>query len=181
MLGWYPVYWTIGFQKWIGFSDIKSSPTYFYVQRNADFNQPNTPVPFDGEKLNVGQAMNLQSGKFTAPRTGKYHFSASGRAYFGISSGRYFTISLFKNGGGIGSSNNDEISDNNYQFEIFSLQSTLNLEAGDQVWLGITTMPSGVNLAGYTHFTGWLLEEDITKTLNIVWVTKHFTIPRFIF
>lgn len=51
------------------------------------------------------------------------------------------------------SSIDDEISDRDYQFEIFSLQSTLNLEAGDQVWLGITTMPPGVYLAGYTYFT----------------------------
>jgi hypothetical protein len=61
------------------------------------------------------------------------------------------------------SSTDDEISDRDYQFEIFPLQSTLNLEAKDQVWLEITTMPSGVYLAGYTHFTGWLLEEDIYK------------------
>jgi hypothetical protein len=112
--------------------------------------------------------MNLQSGKFTVPRTGKYHFSASGRTYYGRNSGRYFVIGLYKNSAVIGSSHGDEISDTDYLYEIFSLQSTLNLVAGDQIWLESSYMPSGVYLAGYTHFTGWLLEEDISKTLNIV-------------
>lgn len=161
-----------GFQKWIGFADVKSSPTYFYVQKNSDFKQENTPVPFEIERLNVGQAMNLQSGKFVAPRTGKYYFSTSGRAYFAASSGRYFVIGLFKNGAGIGSAHGDEISDRDYQFENFSIQSTLDLKAGDQIWLQITRMPSGGYLTDdgnhFTHFTGWLLEEDISQSLLVI-------------
>ncbi|KAI9558475.1 hypothetical protein GHT06_015262 [Daphnia sinensis] len=42
-----------GFQKWIGFADVKSSPTYFYVQLDSHFNQTKVPIPFRFERLNV--------------------------------------------------------------------------------------------------------------------------------
>ena len=44
-----------GFQTWIGQVDVKSSPVYFYVQRYNDFNAINNPIPFDTERLNVGE------------------------------------------------------------------------------------------------------------------------------
>jgi hypothetical protein len=51
------------------------------------------------------------------------------------------------------------------QFSPVTLQSTLNLQKGDQIWLQITAMSAGVYLFDsnyyYTHFTGWLLEEEI--------------------
>ncbi|KAI9563481.1 C1q-like adipose specific protein-like protein [Daphnia sinensis] len=34
------------FQKWIGYADVKSLPTYFYVQRNSNFNTVGVPIPF---------------------------------------------------------------------------------------------------------------------------------------
>ena len=46
-----------GFQTRIGQVDVKSSPVYFYVQRNVNFNTTGTPIPFDVEKLNVGGAV----------------------------------------------------------------------------------------------------------------------------
>jgi hypothetical protein len=42
---------------------------------NATADKSDKYIPFDIERLkNVGGAMNLQTGKFTAPRTGKYFF-----------------------------------------------------------------------------------------------------------
>jgi hypothetical protein len=45
-----------------------------------------------------------------------------------------------------------------------SLQSTLALQAGDQVWVQISDQSSGVYLFDdnrhFTHFTGWILEQD---------------------
>ncbi|EFX82287.1 hypothetical protein DAPPUDRAFT_317000 [Daphnia pulex] len=35
-----------GFQKWIGYDDVKSAPVYFYVQRNSPFNTTKSPDPF---------------------------------------------------------------------------------------------------------------------------------------
>jgi hypothetical protein len=154
---------------WIGYDDVKSSPTYFYVQRSSNlFNQTNVPIPFDVERLNVGGAMNSASGKFTAPVAGKYFFSLSGLTDIPGSSGRLgLQISLYKNGGVIANSYTDAIS-NGAQRETFSLQSTLDLKSGDQIWLQITEMSSGAYVWGnyYTHFNGFLLQENISQVVK---------------
>jgi hypothetical protein len=154
-----------GFQRWIGFDDIISSPTYFYVQRKyVSFNQTNTPIPFDVEILNVGGAMDLQSGKFTAPRTGTYFFSLSGLGYFPASSSRLsMDICLTKSGSRIANGHSSSTSSSSITYETFSLQSTLQLQVGEQIWAEIFSISAGAYLDGnkYTHFTGWLLQEDI--------------------
>ena len=53
----------------IGQYDVKSSPVYFYVKKTTDFVTEDVPIPFELERLNVGNAMNAVSGIFTAPRT----------------------------------------------------------------------------------------------------------------
>ncbi len=122
--------------------------------------------------LNVGAAMDLSSGVFTAPRNGKYFFSLSGMEQFPSSSTRvYMGIGLNLNGSQIGATYADEMSTES-QFEMISLQSTLSLKAGDAVWLQINTATTGAlffdNNSHHTHFTGWLLEEDISPSLNAV-------------
>ncbi|XP_057365992.1 uncharacterized protein LOC130686840 [Daphnia carinata] len=160
-----------GFETLIGFADVKSQPTYFYVQTSANFNQTKVPIPFDEEMLNVGGAMNSTSGIFTAPRTGNYFFSASGIAYIPASSSAllYFHIVLYVNGGRIGLAHafSDELAAEGGQHETFSLSSTLNLQAGDQIWLEIFGMSPGayMNGNGYTHFNGWLLQENLSASL----------------
>jgi hypothetical protein len=159
----------LGFQTWIGFEDVKSSPTYFYVQIfTSQFDQPNVPITFDTARLNVGEAMNLETGKFTAPRKGKYFFSASGLGFIFASSAIFFgDIHIMLNGNRIGGSSPDDTS-NVSQWEPFTLQSTLNLQPGDQIWWQIGNMSPGFKLcnSGYNHFTGFLLEEDITDSLK---------------
>ena len=155
-----------GFQTWIGFVDVKSSPVYFYVQRNSvTFNTTNTPIPFDVERLNVGGAMNLTSGKFTAPRDGIYSFAFTGMAAFPTSSSSLnLYVYMYLNGKWIGSGVADEVgSTTDVQYETLSLQSTLNLQTGDQIWLEIEYMSIGAHLRGtyYTQFSGYLLEEKI--------------------
>jgi hypothetical protein len=155
-----------GFQQFIGSTEMKSSPAIFYVQRSSSFTQINVPVPFQIERLNVGKAMNLTSGKFTAPVTGNYFFSLSGTAYIPATTTRLvFTIGLFLNDNSIAYGYADEMSAD-YQYETFSLQSTLNLIKGDQVWIQISSMETGVYLYGglFTHFNGWLLQEDIFQS-----------------
>ena len=150
-----------GFQTWIGYVDVKSSPVYFYVQRNSPiFNTIGTPIPFDVERLNVGGAMNLTSGKFTAPRDGIYSFSFNGLVQFPASSSRvYLQVYMYLNGNLIGRGYADEVG-TAAQYETFSFQSTLNLKAGDQIWIEINSMSGGVSLHGgwQTHFSGHLLE-----------------------
>jgi hypothetical protein len=74
---------------------------------------------------------------------------------------------LYKNGDRIARSYSDEISAT-VQFETLSLQSTLNLNKGDQIWLEIDSLISGATLHGYlfNQFNGFLLEEDISQFVN---------------
>ena len=127
----------------------------------------NVPIPFDIELLNVGGAMNLNSGKFTAPVAGRYFFSFSGLVRFpGSSASQSCQIRLYKNGVYIALSYSDEISTLN-QYESLSLQSTLNLEKGDEIWLEIISVTTGVILYNfYTDFNGFLLEENISQSVK---------------
>jgi hypothetical protein len=116
----------------------------------------------------VGGAMNLETGKFTAPRKGKYFFSASGLGTIPPSSSRFYgDILIMLNGNQIGGSASDDTA-NTYQYETFTLQSTLNLQAGDQIWWQIGSMTPGfkIRAESLNHFTGFLLEEEITHSLK---------------
>jgi hypothetical protein len=163
-----------GFQKWIGYSNIKSFPAHFYVQKEASFCTPNTPIPFEVERLNVGNAMNLATGKFTAPVKGTYYFAFTALAHFPQSSATrlYLDILLYLNGNRIGRAQVDESNTVNGQYSPLVLHSSLQLNIGDQVWMQLSEaddISSEVCLmddaSKSTHFTGWLLEEEIVASL----------------
>ena len=163
---------TIGFQKWIGYGDVKSLPVYFYVQRSSVFNATNTPITFDTARLNNGGAMNLTSGIFTAPRTGTYFFSFIAIAVFPTSSSviQGATVALHLNGNPIGYGEAEDVNTTYGQNDQLALHSTLYLQAGDKAWIQIDGLQgSGVHLYNdlrrFTHFNGWLLEEDISQSL----------------
>jgi hypothetical protein len=116
--------------------------------------------------------MNLQTGKFTAPRPGIYFFSFTGLARFPASSSRVVLgVRLYLNGGQIGIGYVSESNTVADQFSPLTLQSTLNLKSGDQVWLDIPVnyQSTGAYLYDssnhFTHFTGWMLEEEIVASL----------------
>jgi hypothetical protein len=150
-------------QKWIGYADVKSAPVHFYVQRNSPFKTENTPIPFDLAVVNEGNAMNLTSGKFTAPRPGIYFFSFAGTARLYSSSSVNFYSRLYLNGHRIGASNVQENNGPVDQWSPFTLQSTLNLKKGDRVWVQIRGSFSSLydDSDHLTHFTGFMLEEEI--------------------
>ncbi len=57
-----------------------------------------------------------------------------------------------------------------YQSSPLTLQSTLNLKKGDQVWVEISDQSTNGDILfdngnHFTHFTGWMLEEEIVASL----------------
>ena len=156
-------------QKRIGYADVKSASVHFYVQRSSNFNTTLTPIPYDLARVNEGNAMNLTTGVFTAPRTRIYFFSFTGLECF-PSSEKVLGVGLYVNGVYFASNFVEKYG--TYVFgshsskNVLTLQSTLSLKLGDKVWVSIDRMPSvGVYLHDtndhFTHFTGFMLEEDI--------------------
>jgi hypothetical protein len=159
-----------GFQKWIGYVDVKSAPVLFYVQRNSDFNTTDTPIPFELARVNEGNAMDLPSGIFTASRPGIYFFSFTGVAYLYSSDSASYNSSLYLNGNIIGSSHVPNKKAPVDQFSPFTLQSTLKLKKGDQLWVtfsyyGDSNSHLHDDSFHFTHFTGFMLEEEIVASL----------------
>ena len=114
--------------------------------------------------------MNLQTGKFTAPRTGKYFFSLSGLGYFPPSSSNQdMRLNLVKNGSRVANALSGSTSPGG-MYDTYSLQSTLQLQVGDQIWVEISSISAGAYFNGYgfTHFTGWLLQEDFSLSLYVI-------------
>jgi hypothetical protein len=112
--------------------------------------------------------MNLSTGKFTAPAKGTYFFSFTGHAGFPTSSSLLsLGIGLYLNGNYIGWSFVEEYHTVAGQETPLTMQSTLKLNKGDQVWMQIKLISTGVGLVDNndifygTHFTGHILGEEI--------------------
>lgn len=146
----------------IGEVNIKTRSVHFFVQRKTFFSGHNVTIPFEIERLNVGGAVNLSTGMFTAPVAGIYHFEFSGSKDF--SSG-YLEVFLQLNGikisyTSVGKWGSDASSD----FTALSgIHASLWLKMGDRVNLMKRGPAPLANSDGYynTFFTGSLLEEDI--------------------
>jgi hypothetical protein len=150
----------LGFQKLIGYFDVKTSPVYFHAQRSLVYATLNTVIPFDLLRLNVGNFMNTNV-IFVAPKPGKYLFT-----YLGISggkSGARIELQMKKKTG-----NWSRVGEawGAHGHQTFSLQSTLELAKGDQIILtlleGSTHDEGSVNRI-YTNFFGQLIEDDIIQ------------------
>ncbi len=83
----------------IGNVGVKTKIVHFYVQRNTSFST-NSIIPFELERLNVGGAIDLATGVFTAPVDGIYHFEFSGVNKH--KSANYFYVFLQLNGDNVG-------------------------------------------------------------------------------
>ena len=105
----------------------------------------NTVIPYEVERLNVGDSINLTTGIFTAPSSGRYLFSFIAHAW---TAGDGF-ISLCVNGVGIATS-----SLNKYNNPVIS--ASLDLKTGDKVDMFIIQ----VSLLG-CDFNGILIKQDL--------------------
>jgi len=144
-----------GYETRIGNVDVISSPVQFYVQRNAIWSTINTPMTFQVTRLNVGNAMNIGTGVFKAPKAGTYSFAFSGLK---VSDGLQSWLELRLNGGKIGY---DFFDASGSYMTSSSLNANLKLKVGDEITLVLTAGSLFDNADYYTHFTGILIEEDL--------------------
>ena len=137
----------------IGFNDVKTSPgVLFEVVRKTSYAGSTTKViPWEIERLNIGDAMNITTGVFTVPVNGRYQFSFTGRAVNSVET--YVNIRV--NGADIGMA---------YAFvsgNSMPLMTTVNLKKGDRVDAFMNSGSLFDNVVNFTRFTGILLEEDL--------------------
>ena len=138
-------------------------PSFSVKMNDSQLIQQGSVYNYQVEQLNVGGAMDLKSGIFTAPTDGIYFFAFSGQAKSNTQSS-YLMVSLNTNSGrNLGTAffyapvSLDEVSS-------ASLQATAHLTAGEQVYL-IAGFPYGTYLYdpgnyGANQFTGWLIQAD---------------------
>jgi len=147
-------------ERRVGYLNVKSSPIHFHVQRTTPFNGENKIVrPYEIGLLNQGGAMNTTSGVFKAPVNGIYYFSFRGQMNTKTLI-NFNYLYLRKNGNIVATS----IS-NFGMWQTKSLECTLRLKKYDQV--DVKKGPNEGELGGnvkehLTHFSGRLLEEDLT-------------------
>ena len=133
---------------------------HFFVQRNTSFDLVYTVVTFEVARLNVGGAMDVKRGVFTAPVPGVYHFGFKGMKSW---SDKPLAVVLRLN---------EFIVASTYEYGSFTLQefrtgvmqATLKLRKGDRV--DLFNLGNGVLDENTVHnhhntqFTGSLLDED---------------------
>ena len=101
--------------------------------------------------------MNTAAGVFTAPVDGIYHFEFSGLK--DASDSTVIAIQLQLNGVFIGHSYGPPLP--NYFLGLSSISASLRLKTGDQVTLFKESGTLNDDAGHWTHFTGWLVEEDL--------------------
>jgi len=138
----------------VGFIDIKSSSVHFYVQRNTKFDKTDVVLPFEVERLNLGGAMNLATGIFTVPVAGVYHFEFS--ALKDVSATR-LNIDFQINGAFITRAHMNHLTSGSY--DRVSLSASFHLKQNDRI--GLYNSYGALYDPSDTHFTGWLVEEDL--------------------
>lgn len=145
------------FETRTGSVDVKTSPVYFHVRRGSPFNANDT-IPFQIEMLNIGNAMNLTSGRFTAPKAGLYHFTYSGLKN-GPAKANWVYLQLNES-----TKKASTHGTPNLGWYLLSIEAPLKLKVGDRVSL-LHYGTGGGLVNGIYHFNGFsgeLMEEFLT-------------------
>ncbi|KAK4010431.1 hypothetical protein OUZ56_019575 [Daphnia magna] len=123
-----------GFQRWIGYADLKSAPIYFYVTRYSSFSRLNTPIAFELARLNEGNALDLQGYSRHLGRE-FFFFSFAAQTFIPLTSaGAYYQLGLYLNGNFIGSGWTDLVNTPvDSQLRPVGFHATFHMKAGDQV------------------------------------------------
>lgn len=143
-----------GMESPIGNVEVKTKSVYFHVFRNTSFSSDQTTVPFEIERINVGGAMDLKTGIFTAPLPGTYRFQ-----FYGLKNESNVCLGVYLqvNGVNVHYSFSSKIS----LFVPISLSSFVQLKVGDKVNVRIGICGELFdNHLHFTHFSGWLVEEN---------------------
>ncbi len=117
---------------------------------------------FDTERSNIGNAMNLSTGVFTASKPGIYHFSAS---FVKVDGTRFLQVVIQPSPLHIlirlnRKSIAETIVKSGYSGSQTSVQATLKVKKGDRIDLFKRSKELAVH--NCTHsFTGWLVDEDL--------------------
>ena len=141
----------------IGNVEVKTKTVHFYMQRRTTFTTIGI-IPFELNRLNEGGAMNLTTGIFTAPVPGIYHFEFSGLK---DEAHTQTAVYLQINGENVAIGKA-----NPFRFraeDSLSFTSSFRLRKDDKVNLFIVVGVLYDDASHYTHFTGWLVEEDLIE------------------
>ena len=146
------------FEKLIGYNDVKtvdSNGVFFHVSRSSTYQTAQSNVRYESELYNYSGAMNIYTGIFTALAKGRYHFSFNGLT---LKKDTEIIVRLLVNNGYRIASAYSNVND-----DPVTVSGTASLFKGDQVAVWLQSGKLYDSYVGeYTHFTGILLEEDLT-------------------
>ena len=146
----------------------RTSPVYFYVQRNSSFSTVGS-IPFELAQLNEGSAMDIDSGVFTAPGDGIYHFSLSG---IKGNLSQILRIKLRLNGEMIGSAFTTK------EWATYHLESILQLKKGDRIDLFLDKGTCFDDEEHWTHFIGYHFNTKYSVDENFETSQVYFYVQR---
>ena len=118
-------------------------------------------VTFELSRLNIGEAMDLTTGVFTAPRPGTYFFTFTAMHADDGNYAKYFNVQIQLNGVAVGTAYNFLNSDTRDDIPV-TLQATLQLQTNDKITLYKNSGFMADGDTHLTHFTGMLLEEELS-------------------